>query len=130
MRSHEHARRQHKRHRFPPKIIARGPVSAQPAPGREMLRGIVVSYETIRRCVKKLGPDYACRLRRKPPSRDGIWHMDEVVVSIAGGKVLAVARSRSGRICARRDHPEPPQHLRCQAIVNTTVEEVMRRRSR
>ena len=49
-------------------------------------RGIVVSYETIRRWAKKFGPDYARRLRRKQPSRDDIWRLDEVVITIAGGK--------------------------------------------
>jgi putative transposase len=54
----------------------------------EMLleRGIVVSYETIRRWGKKFGPDYARRLRRKQPSRDDIWHLDEVAITIAGRK--------------------------------------------
>ncbi|RJT17949.1 IS6 family transposase, partial [Mesorhizobium waimense] len=52
----------------------------------EMLlaRGIVVSYETIRRWGKKFGPDYARRLHRKQPSRNDIWHLDEVVITIAG----------------------------------------------
>jgi len=49
-------------------------------------RGIVVSYETIRRWGKKFGPDYARRLRRKQPSRDDIWHLDEVAITIAGRK--------------------------------------------
>ena len=54
----------------------------------EMLleRAIVVSYETIRRWGKKFGPDYARRLRRKQPSRDDIWYLDEVVITIAGRK--------------------------------------------
>lgn len=46
----------------------------------------MVSYETIRRWGKKFGPDYARRLRRKQPSRDDIWHLDEVVITIAGKK--------------------------------------------
>ncbi|WP_134500159.1 IS6 family transposase, partial [Microvirga pakistanensis] len=52
----------------------------------EMLleRGIVVSYETIRRWGKKFGPAYARRLHRKQPSSRDIWHLDEVVISIAG----------------------------------------------
>jgi putative transposase len=52
----------------------------------EMLleRGLVVSYETVRRWTLKFGPDYACRLKRKRPSRRDIWHLDEVVVTIAG----------------------------------------------
>jgi putative transposase len=47
-------------------------------------RGILVSYETVRRWVLKFGPDYARRLKRKRPSRRDVWHLDEVVVTIAG----------------------------------------------
>ncbi|TDQ14580.1 putative transposase [Phyllobacterium brassicacearum] len=84
----------YKRHRFPPQIIAhavwlyfRFPLSLQLV--EEMLpeRGIVVSYETIRRWAWKFGPKYARRLLRKQPRRDDIWHLDEVVIiSIAGRK--------------------------------------------
>jgi putative transposase len=54
----------------------------------EMLleRGIVVSYETVRRSTLKFGPDYARRFKRKAPSRHDIWHLDEVVDTIAGQK--------------------------------------------
>jgi putative transposase len=54
----------------------------------EMLleRGIVVSYETVRRWALKFGPAYARRFRRKTPSRRDIWHLDEVVVTISGQK--------------------------------------------
>lgn len=54
----------------------------------EMLleRGIVVSYETIRRWAIKFGSEYARRLKRKTPSRHDIWHLDEVVITIAGQK--------------------------------------------
>jgi putative transposase len=47
----------------------------------EMLleRGIVVSYETIRRWGRKFGPQYARRLRRKRPCRNDVWHLDEGV---------------------------------------------------
>lgn len=47
---------------------------------------VVVSYETIRKWGKKFGADYARRLRRKQPSRNDVWHLDEVVISIAGRK--------------------------------------------
>ena len=52
----------------------------------EMLleRGIVVSYETVRRWAMKFGRDYARRLKRKRASRRDIWHLDEVVVTIGG----------------------------------------------
>jgi putative transposase len=49
-------------------------------------RGVVVYYETVRRWALKFGPDYAHRLKRKTPSRRDIWHLDEVVVTIAGKK--------------------------------------------
>jgi putative transposase len=54
----------------------------------EMLleRGLVISYETIRRWAIKFGPDYARRLKRKASSRHDIWHLDEVVISINGEK--------------------------------------------
>jgi putative transposase len=54
----------------------------------EMLleRGIVVSYETVRRWAKKFGRDYARRLKRKRPSRRDIWYLDEVVITISGKK--------------------------------------------
>jgi putative transposase len=52
----------------------------------EMLlgRGIVVSYETVRRWATNFGPGYARRLKRKPASRYDTWHLDEVVITIAG----------------------------------------------
>lgn len=47
-------------------------------------RGILVSYETVRRWALKFGPTYTRRLKRKPPSRRDIWHLDEVAVTISG----------------------------------------------
>ena len=52
----------------------------------QLERGIVVSHETIRRWSRKFGAAYAKRLRRKTPSREDIWYLDEVVVSIGGRK--------------------------------------------
>jgi putative transposase len=83
----------YKRHRFPPEIIAhavwlyfRFPLSLRLVEEMLLERGIVVSYETVRRWALKFGPAYARRLRRKTPSRRDIWHLDEVVVTIAGKK--------------------------------------------
>jgi len=83
----------YKRHRFPPQIIAhavwlyfRFPLSLRLVEEMLLERGILISYETIRRWAKKFGPDYARRLRRKRPSRHNVWHLDEVVLSIAGKK--------------------------------------------
>jgi putative transposase len=83
----------YKRHRFPPEIIAhavwlyfRFPLSLRLVGERLLERGLFVSYETVRRWALKFGPDYARRLKRKRPSRRDIWHLDEVVVTIAGQK--------------------------------------------
>ncbi len=83
----------YKRHRFPAEIIAhavwlyfRFPLSLRLVEEMLLERGILVSYETVRRWALKFGPDYARRLKRKPPSRHDIWHLDEVVVTIAGQK--------------------------------------------
>ena len=83
----------YKRHRFPPQLIAhavwlyfRFPLSLRLVEEMLLERGIVVSYETIRRWGRKFGPQYARRLRRKRPSRNDVWHLDELVVMIAGKK--------------------------------------------
>ncbi|MEY9381591.1 IS6 family transposase (plasmid) [Rhizobium leguminosarum] len=83
----------YKNHRFPPQIIARAvwlyfrfPLSLRLVEEMLLERGIVVSYETIRRWCRKFGAAYAKQLRRKKPSRKDIWHLDEVVISIGGQK--------------------------------------------
>ena len=50
----------------------------------QLQRGIDVSYETVRRWVAKSGPVIARGLRRRQPHPGDIWHLDEVVVKIAG----------------------------------------------
>ena len=47
-------------------------------------RGIDVSYETIRRWNVKFGPKIARNLRRRQGRPGDVWHLDEVVVKIAG----------------------------------------------
>jgi putative transposase len=81
----------YKRHRFPASIIAhavwlyyRFPLSLRHVEELLLERGIRVSYETIRQWARKFGPEYARRIRRKPPSSQDIWYLDEAVVSING----------------------------------------------
>lgn len=82
----------YKNHRFPPQTIAHAVWLYFRFPllrlVEEMLlkRGIVVSYETIRRWGRKFGAAYVKQLRRKRPSRKDIWHLDEVVIAIGGRK--------------------------------------------
>ena len=83
----------YKGHRYPPEIIAhavwlyfRFPLSLRLVEEMVLERGILVSYEIVRRRALKFGPDYARRLRRKRPNCRDIWHLDEVAVIIAGKK--------------------------------------------
>ena len=73
---------------FPPTIIqhsvwlyARFSLSFRDVEDLLAERGIVVSYETVRRWVAKFGPQIACRLRRYRPRSHSQWHLDEMFVS-------------------------------------------------
>ena len=79
------------RHRFPPQIIAhvvwlyvRFNLSLREVEEMMLARGVDVSYETIRRWTIKFGPLIAHVLRRRRPRLGDVWHLDEVVVKIAG----------------------------------------------
>jgi putative transposase len=54
----------------------------------EMLaaRGILVSHETVRQWALKFGQSFANQTRRRLPAAGDRWHLDEVVISIAGEK--------------------------------------------
>ncbi len=49
-------------------------------------RGIEVSCEAVRMWAIKFGPQFARNLRRRQPRPTGRWHIDEMVVKIAGEK--------------------------------------------
>src|SRR5918993_4012154 len=79
------------RHRFPPEVITHAvwlyfqfPLSLRLVEEMLLERGILVSYETVQRWALKFGSIYARCLKRKAPSRHDIWHLDEVVITIAG----------------------------------------------
>jgi len=50
-------------------------------------RGVEISYETVRRWVLKFGPVIARRLRWRRPQPSDRWHLDEMVVRIAGKRM-------------------------------------------
>lgn len=50
-------------------------------------RGLEISNETIRQWVLKIGPVDAWDLRGVRPVAHGQWHLDEMVVSIAGRRL-------------------------------------------
>ncbi|GBR35765.1 transposase [Neoasaia chiangmaiensis NBRC 101099] len=81
----------YKRHRFPRDLIAhvvwlyfRFPLSFRLIEEMLFERGIVVSYETIRRWSVKFEATFARRLRRKAARPGDIWHLDEVRIVIRG----------------------------------------------
>src|SRR5207245_5972237 len=84
----------YRRHRFPPPIIQhaiwlylRFTLSYRDVEELLAERGLEVSYETVRRWVLKFGPGFARRLRRWRPRPSDRWHLDEMVVRIAGKRM-------------------------------------------
>jgi transposase-like protein len=84
----------YRRHRFPPPIIQhaiwlylRFTLSYRDVEELLAERGLEVSYETVRRWVLKFGATVAQRLRRRRPRPSERWHLDEMVVRIAGRRM-------------------------------------------
>src|SRR4249920_2581881 len=92
-----------KRHRFPPEIIrhaiwlyARFTLSLRDVEELLAERGIDASYETVRRWFLKFGPSIAANIRRSRPQPSDHWHLDEMVISIRGGKYWLWRSAQSG----------------------------------
>jgi putative transposase len=79
------------RHRFPAEIIShcvwlyfRFPLSFRDVEEMLAMRGVVLSYETVREWCLKFGQTYATGLRHKSPRPGDRWHLDEVFLKIKG----------------------------------------------
>src|SRR5215218_10903796 len=79
------------RHQFPPEVIQhavwlylRFTLSYRDVEDLLAERGLAVSYETVRRWVRKFGPAIARRLRQRRPKPSPRWHLDEMVARIGG----------------------------------------------
>jgi putative transposase len=77
------------RHRFPPEIIChavywyyRFTVSYRDVEEMLARRGIVVSYETIRRWCLTFGPHFAAEIRRRRSYPRDHWHLDEMYLRV------------------------------------------------
>ncbi|MFJ4980459.1 IS6 family transposase [Streptomyces coeruleorubidus] len=112
----------YKGHRYPVEVIShcvwlyhRFPLSFREVEELMLERGIVVSYETIRRWCGKFGQTYANALRRRQPQLGDKWHLDEVFIKINGeqrylwravdqdGNVLDIlVQNRRDKAAARR----------------------------
>jgi putative transposase len=109
-------------HRYPVEVIShcvwlyfRFPLSFREVEELMLERGVIVSYETVRRWCLKFGQQYANGLRRRQPRPGDKWHLDEVFVRINGeqkylwravdqdGMVLDIlVQSRQDTAAARR----------------------------
>jgi len=81
----------YKNHRFPVEIIShavwlyfRFCLSFRDVEELLFERGVVVTYEAIRKWCRKFGQRYANQLRRHRPRPGDKWHMDEVFLTIKG----------------------------------------------
>ena len=116
------ARSRYAGHRFPPEVIGhaiwlyfRFPLSLRMVEEMLAARGILVSHETVRQWGLKFGQAFANQIRRRLPGAGDKWHLDEVVITIAGtrhwlwravdqhGRVLDVlVQSRRDKRAAKR----------------------------
>jgi putative transposase len=81
----------HYRHRFPAEIISHAvwlyhvfSLSLRDVEPLLAERGIVVSYETVRRWSKKIGQSFADRLHHRRSRPGDKWYLDEVFIRIQG----------------------------------------------
>ena len=79
------------RHRFPAEIIShcvwlyfRFALSFRDVEEMLAMRGVALSYETVREWCLKFGQTYANGLRHKSPRPGDTWHLDEVFLKING----------------------------------------------
>ncbi len=96
-------------------LYFRFPLSLREVEELMLERGVIVSYESIRRWCLKFGQAYANALRRRRPRPGDKWHLDEVCIKINGrlqylwravdqdGNVLDIlVQNRRDKAAARR----------------------------
>ena len=78
-------------HRFPAEIISHGVwlyfrfcLSYRDVEELLFARGVIVTYEAIRKWCRKFGQHYANQLRHRRPKPGDKWHLDEVFLTIKG----------------------------------------------
>jgi putative transposase len=85
----------YRRHRFPGAVIScavrwyfRFQLSLRDIEELLLERGVIVSYETIRRWCDKFGQEFAHRVKQARQAPGTTWHLDEVFVKIDGEPYL------------------------------------------
>ena len=115
----------YKNHRFPAEIISHGVwlyyrfcLSYRDVEELLFARGVVVTYEAIRKWCRKFGQEYAHRLRRRRPRPGDKWPLDEVFLPINGERHYlwrAVDQDGNGldiRVQRRRDQKAAKKFFR------------------
>ena len=81
----------YKHHRFPAEIISDGDwryfrfcLSYRDVEELLFARGIIVTYEAIRKWCRTFGQPYANQLRCRRPQPGDQWHLDKVFLAIRG----------------------------------------------
>jgi putative transposase len=79
----------YKHHRFPAEIISHGVwlyfrfcLSYRDVEELLFARGVIVTYEAIRKWCRKFGQSYANEIRHRRPRPGDKWHLDEVFLTI------------------------------------------------
>ncbi len=82
-------------HRFPAAVIScavswyfRFQLSLRDVEELLFERGVVASYETIRRWCDKFGTGFARRVKVARPKPGSTWHLDEMFITLRGGPYL------------------------------------------
>ena len=95
------------RHRFPAELISHAvwlyDVFSLSFRDVELIlaeRGVIVSYESIRRWCLKFGASFASRLRRRRPRPGDKWHLDEVFIRSRASCTTCGAPSISMASCS------------------------------
>jgi transposase-like protein len=115
----------YKGYRFPPEIIqqaiwlyVRFTLSFRDVEDLLAERGIMVSYETVRRWVNHFGPMIAANLRKRRPKPYTTWHLDEVYLKTARCRrsLVSLASETTGAshgiaTASRADHGFAPRPL-------------------
>src|SRR5271169_6087144 len=119
----------HYRHRFPAEVITHAVwlyhVFTLSLRDVELLlaeRGIVVSYETVRRWCKKFGQSFANCLRRRRARPGDKWQMDEVFIRIQGVQHYLWRAVDQARCCPRHPCSGSPRCPSRQALLPPTAE--------
>jgi putative transposase len=100
-------------YRFPPEIIqqaiwlyVRFTLSFRDVEDLLAERGIVVSYETVRRWVNHFGPNIAADLRKRRPKPHTTWHLGKCPSRSARTTISGFRISGSSPLLDGYDEPE------------------------